>query len=280
MLETILEILGNSHFEAYVAGPIVGAAVGCLFTALGNRPPEEHARAPQEARERIYFLQERTSVHHHHHYSGGAKSSDDGAAAFVAIGMALLIATFLFAAFLPQIVSALSFLISGAASFSITTLFLASMTGRFNSAAWWQHAVAPLLISVGCFYVAAIATQAISPSVIAFAQSLLGEGALSVSLVIKASFAFFKQMRNDYLQWMMYDMLAFVCITMCALVTLLQCVHYVALSNTRASNSAGWRNLTLWTIRFGRTRTVVFTVALLMAGWFLASGGMYRLIHT
>jgi hypothetical protein len=288
MLEELANVFGNPHFEAYVAGPLIGTIFACIFATLGTRPPsggKESRLSPQDAREQIedYRDQRRRNnvrdVHHHHYHRDGSKSSDDGSPIFIAMGIALLVAMFLFAAFLPQIAFALNCFISGVAMFSMTTSLLAWLTGQFNTVDWWRHSIFPFVVSVGCFWITVQANQAISPDVVVFAQRLLGDNPMSVSLVISGSFKFFRVLGNEYVHWMIFDMLAFVCISVCAMVTLLQCVYYVALSNTRSSGGAGWQTLTLWTERFSGTGTVVFVSVLLVAGWFLATGGMYRLIH-
>ncbi|MTV39476.1 hypothetical protein GM676_18070 [Duganella radicis] len=186
---------------------------------------------------------------------------------------------FLFAAFLPQIAFALYCFISGVAMFSMTASLLAWLTGQFNTIDWWRHAIFPFFVSVGCFWVTEQAIQAISPDVVAFAQRLLGNSPLSVAVVISGSFKFFHVLGDRYVHWMMFDMLAFLCIALCAVVTLFQCVYYVALSNTRVSGGTGWQLLTAWTERFSGMGTVIFVSLLLLAGWFLATGGMYRLVH-
>ena len=290
MLEALVGVLGNSHFEAWVAGPLIGAIVACIFAALGTRPPSggrESQLSPHDARERIEDSRVRRQrnygkeVHHHHYHGGGGggKSNDDGSSFFIIAGIASVVAMFLFAAFLPQIAFALYCFISGVAMFSMTASLLAWLTGQFNTIDWWQHAIFPFIVSVGCFWITEQANQAISPDVVAFAQRLLGDNPMSAAVVISGSFKFFHALGDRYVHWMIFDMLAFICLSLCAVVTLLQCVHYVALSNTRASGGAGWRSLTIWTERFSGTGTVIFVSILLVASWFLATGGMYRLVH-
>ena len=187
---------------------------------------------------------------------------------------------FLFAAFLPQIAFALYCFISGVAMFSMTASLLAWLTGQFNTANWWRHAIFPFIVSIGCFWIAVQANQAISPDVVVFAQRLIGDNPMSVALIVGGAFKFFRVLGDRYVHWMIFDMLAFICVLVCTVVTLLQCVYYVALSNTRASGGAGWQTLALWTERFSGTGTVIFVSILLVAGWFLATGGMYRLVQS
>lgn len=288
MLEALESVLGNSHFEAYIAGPLIGAIVACLFSALGTRPPSdgrEGHQSPHEAREQIEDYRSRRQrhngrdVHHHHYHGGGSKSNDDGSSIFIVMGMALLVAMFLFAAFLPQIAFTLYCFISGVAMFSMTASVLAWLTGQFNTIEWWRHAIFPFIASIGCFWITVQANQAISPDVVAFAQRLIGDSPMSVGLVIGGAFNFFRVIGNGYVHWMMFDMLAFFCIAISSVVMLLQCVYYVALSNTRTSGGTGWQTLTLWTERFSGIGTVIYVSVLLFAGWFLATGGMYRLTH-
>lgn len=289
MLEVLGNVLGNSHFEGWVAGPLMGVIAACIFAGLGNPPSGGGAggsSSPQDARDQIDDLQIRKqrrnaqAVHHHHYHHGGSgNSNNDNSALLVAVGIALLVAMFLFAAFLPQISLTLYFFISGVAVFSMTATVLALLTGQFNSVEWWRNAIFPFLLSIGCLWVSVLATQAISPNVVAFAQGLLGNGPVSFALVLNSSFKFLRFMGNEYVHWMVFEMLAFICISLCSVMAFMQCVYYIALSNTRASSNMGWQKLTLWTERFSGTRTVIFACVLLITGWFLATGGMYRLIH-
>ena len=288
MLEALLSVLGNSHFEAYVAGPLIGVIAACVFSALGTRPPSggiESDITPQEARNRIAQnrVQQRSDigreVHHHHYHGDRGKSTDDGIPLLVATGAVSLVAMFLFAAFLPQIAFSLYCFISGVAMFSMTASLLAWITGQFNTIDWWQHSVFPFFASLGCFWIVIEANQAISPDVVAFARRLLGENPWSIRAVLGGAITFFRFLGDRYVHWMLFDMLAFILVTICALVTLLQCLYYVALSNTRAGGGSGWRSLAIRTEGFSGKGTLIFVSILLLSAWFLATGSVYRLIH-
>jgi hypothetical protein len=288
MLEALGSVLGNSHFEAYLGGPMVGVIFACIFSALGNRPPsgsDQGQQSPQEARDRIDDRGSRRStlrvkeVHHHHYHRAGTNSNDDAPAIFIVAGLALLVALFLFAAYLPQIAGTLYFVITAVAMFSLTASLLACLTGQFNTPEWWMLSIFPSVASVGCFWLTVIAYQSISPDVVAYAQSLLGNSPMSFSVVINSALKFFQSIKSDYVHWMLFEMLAFMCIAVCALIAFLQCVHYVSLSNTRVEGSSMWRALTLWTKRFSGMGTIIFVAVFLAAGWLLATGGMYQLFH-
>jgi hypothetical protein len=288
MLEMLISILGNSHFEAYVAGPLLGLIVGCIFSALGTRPPSssvESRLSPQDTLERIELNQERLrrrnvrDVHHHHYHRGDGKSSDDGLPILIVIGFSLFVAMFLFAAFLPQIAFSLYCFISSVAMFSMTASVLAWVTGQFNTIDWWRHAIFPFVVSLGCFRITVLANQAISDDVVVFARKLLGAGPFSLAVIINGSIKFFRALDDRYVHWMIFDMLAFVSISLCATIALLRCVYYVALSNARVSGREFWGGLALLTKRFSGTSTMIFVSILLLASWFLASGSAYRLFN-
>jgi hypothetical protein len=287
MLAALGNVLGNPHFEAYWGGPLAGVILACVFAGLGKRPPSgsnQSHQSPRDAQEKIHDRDQRRpqkniTVHHHHYSQQQANSGDDGPGLFVVAGIVLLVAMFLFAAFLPQISDTLYFFITAVAMFSMTASILAFLTGQFNTMEWWQHAIFPFAISIGCFWLTVQAYQAISPEVVAFAQSLLGDRPMNLGLVISGAFKFYQVLGDGYAQWILFDMLAFICISICAVAALFRCVFYVALSNTRSDRGTGWHRFALWTEPFSGTGTAIVMIVLIIAGWYLATGRMYQLIH-
>jgi hypothetical protein len=274
MLDTLLGLLGNSHFEAYIAGPILGAIAGAIFSGLGSRPPEHDSRSALSPRQAQHTIER-------HFYRTERRPSDNDASGLLAGGALLLLVTsFLFAAYLPQLAFALNVFIVSVAMFAFTACSLALITRQFNTAQWWLLSVFPIVISVGCFWVALTANRAISPEVVAFAQSLVNRDRLTLSSIINGAIAFFRGVNSDYMQWIMFEMLAFVCDALCALVALLQCVHFVALSNTRVSDAETWRVLAMWSSRFGTVRSALFAIFMLAFAWILASGSAYQFLHS
>lgn len=286
MFEILGGILGNAHFEAYVGGPAAGLILGCVFSALGSRPSigsHQSQQSPTEVRNRIEKHADPLKVkevhHHHYHHKTNGGSNDDGGVIIVIAGLVLITALLIFAAFLPQIAYVLCFFVTAIATFSITACLLAIFTGQFNTPQWWMHSVFPLFVSMGCFYVIVTAEQSISAEVVVYARGLLGNGSINFGIVLGSAFEFIKTVKSDYSQWMFFEMLAFACVTICALLISLQCIYYISLSNTRAEKGRMWEVLTLWTDRFSGMGTLSFISILLGAAWFLATGQMYQLLH-
>lgn len=284
MLDKLLEVLGNSHFEAYLAGPLLGVLFGVIFNALGKRPgPDNADNTPRDVKREIDEHRQRSSakpeVHHHHYHGPRSSSNDDGGGVIFLAGLAMVVALFLFAAFLPQIAGTLYFFNTSVAMFCITAALLACLTGRFNTVDWWLQAVFPAIVSIGCFWLTVKARAAISPDVTVYAQSLLADKPLNVGTVLNAAVKFFTSLRNDYVQWMLFDMLAFVCVIACAILAFLRFVFYVSLSNAREGSGGIWVWLALRTEKFGGIGVAVFAACLFAAGVFLAHGDVYQLLH-
>ncbi len=279
-------ILGNSHFEAYVGGPLAGAIAGFIFAALGTRGPSGDAGnelSPYEALARVeYELRRRRELDGRAESRqaptrSGSRTAEDGGPLLIGLGIASLVVLFLFTAFLPQIAFWLSVFILTVGMFSITATCLGFVTGRFNSPHWWRCAIFPLVVSLLCFFIMRKAREAIGPELTLFAQQLLGEHPITVNSVFRGAFAFFRALNNEYVNYMLLIMLAFVLITICAVIAFLQTIHYAALSNSRASGNAIWYVLALNTARFSSTGSIVFVSLLLALSWFLATGSVFRL---
>lgn len=285
MLDELLEVLGNSHFEAYVAGPLLGVAFGAIFSALIKPPRSHHPGAsPQEKKREVEeyrrLSRERKEIHHHHHhYNTRSMSNDDGGTMFFAAGFAMLVALFLFAAFLPEIAGTLYFFNTAIAMCCIVAALLACLTGRFNTSEWWFHAVFSAIASVACLWLTVTARKAISPDVVAYAQSLIVERPLSVGLVLNAAFKFFTSLRNEYVQWIAFDMLAFICGIVCTIGVFLRFTYYVSLSNVRDDGGRGWVWVALRTKKFGGAGNAVFMIILFVVGALLARGDVYQWLH-
>ncbi|WP_240766613.1 hypothetical protein [Paraburkholderia flava] len=284
MWEQLLDTLGNSHFEAYVAGPALGVIFGVIFNALGKPPgPDEANRSPDDVRQDIKEKRQSRSgtrdVHHHHHHHYDRSSGDDGAAPIVIVGLIMVVALFLFALYLPQIAGSLYFFNTTVAMCCITAAVLALLTGRFNTSEWWLHAIFPAAISLGCFWLTVRARNEISSDVIAYAQSLIANEPMNIGVVLSAAFKFFKSLGNDYTQWLMFDMVAFICIIVCGVMALLRFVYYISLSNARESSRGLWAALALQTERFSGTGSVVFVLILFALGTSLATGQVYQWTH-
>ncbi|KPD19775.1 hypothetical protein ADM96_04025 [Burkholderia sp. ST111] len=191
----------------------------------------------------------------------------------------MMVALFLFAAFLPQIAGTLYFFNTTVAMCCITAALLACLTGRFNTIDWWLQAVFPAVVSVGCFWLTTKVRAAISPDVIVYAQSLIADKPLNVGTILSAAMKFFTSLGNEYGQWMVFDMLAFACVITCAIFAFLRFVFYVSLSNAREGGGGGWVWLALRTEKFGGNGSAFFVVFLFVLGTFLARGDVYRLLH-
>lgn len=283
MLDRLLDVLGNSHFEAYFAGPLVGAVFGIILTALSKPPgPSKAGSSPDDVKQQIEAHRQRfaqkTVVHHHYH--SGPKTDDDGGAVLIIGALVLVVALLLFSAFLPQIAGTLYFFSTAVAMSCFTTAVLACLSGNFNTAEWWKHAIFPALTSIGCFWLTVKAQQAVAPEVVAYAHGLLGDKPFNLGTVLSAAIKFFSVLGNEYFQWLLFDMLAFLCIVVCAAFAFLRCVYYVSLSNARESQGQGWVSLALWTERFSGKGSMAVVLILFLFGASLATGHFYQLIHS
>ncbi|WP_231502480.1 hypothetical protein [Herbaspirillum sp. RV1423] len=281
MLEALGNVLGNAHFEAYVGGPLVGFIVAVIFSSLGKRLPPDSGISRKSPKEIWDRLERPTRDIHHHHYHAPQSSKSNGSSGELLIfgGIFLLVVLFLFSAFLPQIANLLSFFILAVAMFSVTASILAVVTGQFTNQQWWLHAIFPSLVSIICFWLTDMAYRAINPTVVKYAHDLLDNGPLSLNLVLTGAFSFFKALGNEYVSWLLFDMTAFLCILICSVISLLQCVFYVSLSNTRNADGRFWMRLALITERFSTIGNTFFVIFFLGLGWAFSSGYLYKLIH-
>lgn len=286
MLEKLLEILGNSHFEAWVVGGVTGAIYGQIFGAFGNRGGDAKTQQSDESPLEIQRqIRERSKqpvmreVHHHHYHHNGRSSNngDDAFPIFVITGLVLLVALLMFAAYLPQIADTLYFSITSIAVFSVAAGVSAALSGRFNTAEWWLHTIAPALTSMGCFWVTTIAHAAISPDVVSFAHGLIANQPMSFKTVLGGAFTFFRSINNEYVLWMTFDMLAFIAVLVSAVICAMQCVYYIALANFRDSGGSGWRKVVTMAQGPSGFGSLFFAWFLLFVAWLLASGEAYRL---
>lgn len=276
-MEKLLEILGNAHFEAYVGGPLAGFVVGLIFSAFGSRPPPGNTlESPTQTRINI---DNRQAITHIHHHAQSTRIDDDSSGWIIGLGLLGILATFMFAAYLPETSSGLSVFITFVAMFSITLSVCARISGQLNSWIWWQHIILPFLTSSVAFIITIKANSAISPSVVNYARSLISGDALTLAFIMKGAITFAGQINSEYMQWMGFVMLAFVCATISVLCAFFQCVHYVALANAQHSSSPTWGNIASWTMRFSGWKSAVTPMFFLCFGWFAATGQLYAFVH-
>lgn len=268
----------------------MGTIFGQIFNAVGKRGDKQKAQRSEESpQETERHIREHRSVppvrevhhhHYHHHQHGQSSKSDDTFPIFFVItALALLVALFLFAAYLPQIADTLYFFITTVAVFSITAGISATLSGRFNTVEWWLHTIGPALTSIGCFWVTSIAHAAISPKVVSFAHGLIANQPMSFKTVLTGAVTFVRSTHNEYVLWMTFVMLAFVVVLASTVICAMQCVYYIALANVRDSGGSGWRWIVSVTQKFSGLSSLFFAWFLLAVAWFLASGEAYRLTH-
>ncbi|MGM9485724.1 hypothetical protein [Ideonella sp. YS5] len=281
-MDQLLTVLGNSHFEAWVAGPLLGVIMGAVFAGLGKRPGGASPSdvSPSKAREDLEDSAPRSSgsgrqVHHHHYHHGRPNDSDPSWV--IAVLLALGVALFLFAAYLPEISDTLCISIATVSTFAVTAAAVALLSGRFNTVDWWVHAVAPALTLVACLWVTTIARNAVSDDVVHYAKGLLASQPGSVGGVIKGAMTFFRAIKSEYVQWMLFDMLAFVLLFASTILCALQCSYYVSLANVRDGGGSFWQHIARMTTPFGGLPTLGGAGVLLFAAWALASGEVYQL---
>lgn len=276
-MEQLSEILGNAHFEAYVGGPLAGSIVGLIFAAFGSHPPPGSAAGfPAQTRINIDNRQAITHIHHHQKVT---RTDDDASGWIIGFGLLGMLATFMFAAYLPEIALGLSVFVAFVAMFSITLSACALVSGQLNGWVWWQHIILPLLASTVAFIIIIKANSAIYPSVVSYARSLISGDALTLAFIMKGALTFARQINSEYMQWMGFIMLAFVCAAISVLYAFFQCVHYVALANAQHSSSPAWENLVSWTMRVSGWKSAVTPMLFLCVGWLAATGQLYAFLH-
>lgn len=286
MIQKILEILGNSHFEAWVGGGLMGVIYGQLFNVFGKYNDQNlilsTGESPREIQKKIRVQQTLLGSHqvHHHHYHHVRNSSgqhDDASLFFIVSAIILSVVLLIFAAYLPQITEALYFSIVTISAFSLTAAISSGLGGRYNSIEWWLYTIFPALTSVVCFYVVSIAHQSISPDVVEYAHGLIYNQPLTLSTLITSAITFLRSINNKYVLWMIFEMLAFVFITIATVVSSMQCIYYIALINFRDSGSNLWRSIAALTARSRGVGSFVYSLTLLIAAWYLASGAVFRM---
>lgn len=279
MFDNFLSVLLNSHFEAHVSGPLIGAIAGLVFGNWASKN-RRGSQSPGEARRVVETRVEKKVVKEiHHHYSQGSQR-DDGPMLLIAAGFGLMILMFFFTAFLPKIATSFYFFTAAITTFAVTASITAVLSGEFNTVEWWVHTIFPIAISLMCFWLMMRIQQAIDPQVVAFAQSLLANQEFSFRAVVEAATKFFKSVNNSYVQWIIFEMLAMFFVTLAALGALGQCVYYIALSKSRGSPGAIWDKLATLFSNYEGVRASLIISAFSGIGWFCASGEMYRVVST
>ncbi len=282
---TAIEVLGNSHFEGWVAGPLMGVILAVAFAAMSKQKRGNRGSARRNGQRAANGAGRGDNsplvqvVHHHHHHHGdrNGNGGDDGVAPLlIASVLVFSVCLLFFAAYLPVVVFALYFGITAVAMFCVTTFLIMLMSGQYSLSQHLNSAVLPVCFSACCLYVAVLARQNISPEVVSYAQNSLGTGPLTVSSVIGAAIAFLKLIGSEYATWMLFTMLSFVLVTIAALVAFGKCLHFVASVNVAASGASAWRFLE------GRTRGVsgwggtVALAVLLVGGWLFGDGTVFE----
>lgn len=276
MLDRLLAVLTDPHFEAYVGGPLMGVLAGSLFASMGKSPSTSMGHvAPKD----IYIqIHQRTStVNNYTARNTHSDQSSNGGEIF-AIGLIGIVAVFLFTAYLPEFSLGLYFIITTVSAFTLTCLLVTLISGRFNTLAWWSHSLFPAAAALACFPLAYSVEKSIDPQVIQFAQNLVGTGQLSISRIISGATTFATQISSEGFKWMALQMTAFMMTLFASFFALMQCIYYAALSNLRGGGSAFWLSLVRGTARYSGLRTVASGSVCLLLAWFLASGRAYQFL--
>jgi hypothetical protein len=282
MLNELLDTLGNSHFEAWIGSPLMGLIFGAILFGLGKSPDDKgKSESPTDVLREIKEYEERTEIHHHHHHyqQGGNDTEGSDLVVFALLALVFAIGLFFLTAYLPTVSNALHVFNAGTAVFCLTTVVLMVASGRYNSPQWLWRAAFPAAASILCFWFTIMARDSISPEVVTYAGGLMANESFSFSHVIKSTFALFKAVGSEYGLWMELVGAAFIFIAICSLILLLQCIHYVSLSNVRSGGTGVWMWLSVKTARFGSSASIVLATALLIISGLLASGTIYGWIH-
>ncbi|WP_233869666.1 hypothetical protein [Paraburkholderia adhaesiva] len=280
MLNELLDFLGNSHFEGWIASPLMGLIFAAILFGLG-KPPDanDKGESPKDVKHEIEVYIRQKEVHHYHDRNGNSGTGDDNFVVFVILILVAAIGLFLLTAYLPAVSYALHMFNVATAVFCLATVVLMIAGGRFNTPQWWLRGVFPAIASLACFWLTIEAREGIRSDVVAYAGSLIANEPMSLSHVLNAAIAFFKAIGGGYALWIELIGAAFICIAACSLIVLLQCVHYVSLSNLRAGGTGIWIWLAVKTERFGGGESVLLATTLLVIGGLLATGTVYGWIH-
>jgi hypothetical protein len=275
MLDKVLEILGNSHFEAYVGGPIAGIIAALLFSWVNSS--SNGGGSAQNPRD--IFIQ----INHQHNESARRRNAsgngNDDASTAIGIGLLGLVASFLFVAYLPQISLILYFCVTSVCAFTLSSCLIILGTGRFNGAEWLRYTLIPSFLSIGGLVVAFQAERAISPDVIKFAHELLGDGKITLPLVLNGAIAFYRNIGNDYAKWITLQMAAFLLVTLSSLTAFLGWLHFTALANARTSNGTFWVKVAISTHRYSSVGSTFIAAIFLFIAWLCTSGAAYGFIN-
>jgi hypothetical protein len=276
MFSEIVDVLGNSHFEGYVGGPIAGVVASFIFSWL-NAPPNSGNGAQ---RPRDVYIQ----INNHYRSESGERrnsatnnGSDDASAAF-GIGLLALVASFLFVAYLPQISFALYFSITMVCTFIVSSCLLFWASGRFDASIWLRYTLIPLLLSLAALGIAMQAKHAITPEVINYAHNLLGDGKITFALVLNGTFTFYRNISNEYAQWIIFQMAAFFFVVLSSLIAFFAWLHFTALVNVQASDTRFWRRIVVATHRYSGMSSTFLAAGFLTFAWLFASGEAYNFL--
>jgi nitrogen fixation protein FixH len=284
-LDTAAQVLGNPHFEAWVAGPLMGVIAALVFAAV-IKPPRHRDDDPRSRDARASSQEKndrdspRSEVHHHHHHHVKFVRPDDdssGAMVLFATGLVLIVGLLLFCAYLPLVAGALYLFISSVAMFCATTLLVMLLSGRYGLLEWFNHAFFSFLIAVGCLYVAWLARTSISDQVVAVAQGLLNHSPKTIGSVVAAGWNFFQRINPAYVTWMLFEVAAFALTLLCTVMVFARTLHFVALVQIDpASNGGAWKALARRTQACAGLTGGLLTIGFFVAAWLFASGTVFQ----
>lgn len=276
MIDEITEVLGNSHFEAYIGGPIAGVVASIIFSWL-NSPPNSGSgsQRPGDVYIQINHQYRSETGERRNNASGGG--NDDPTAA-IGLGLLGLVASFLFVAYLPQISFALYFGITSVCTFILSTCVLFWISGRSDTSGWLRYILIPLLLSLGGLYIAMQAKLAIIPEVINYAHNLLGDGKITFAVILNGTFTFYRNISNGYAQLIIFQMAAFFLVGLSTLIAFQAWLYFTALANAQASGGIFWRRVAIATHRYSGAGSTFLAVMFLIVAWLCASGEAYRFL--
>ncbi|MFY3081028.1 hypothetical protein ACOTF2_13310 [Achromobacter xylosoxidans] len=270
MLDRFIEVLGNSHFEAYVGGPIAGVVAAFLFQGFGGGSAKSENRLAVPLPVNIYEF--RSTVLRE-------QGKPDNGFAFGAMIAGVLIA-FLFVALLPALTDGIQLLNVATLVFGLTSAMLGALNGWVRSIQWWLLAIFSSMIAAVCFVLIGMAFDAIHPDVIRYAQNSFNANSDRLSHIFSAAFDFLKAVSPEYWRWMVWILLGFCLVVICSISALVRIIHYLALSKIAAgSSSHWWIAVAVRTRSYGSLKHLSFMVGALVIAYWLITGGAYRFMR-
>lgn len=248
----VAEFIYNPTAQSLLLGPLIGVIFGALLSGLTKSPVYDTPETVIQT-QRIY----ETKIIERKH---AADSSNDGIAFFVIIGLALLFLIWKYAIHVYTIHLYLETFILTVLSFSITTMVISLVKGRYTSNDWFFYTISPSVLLFTSLYLLNIANENFDP--------VIQEGARSNTF-----WTFYTEWLSSYGQnFMLAHVVGVVVLTFTIVLISVSLIHYLSLMNQRSYGTMRefWLFLTKHTeFSSGKTGFVLMIFLLVIAYIFI-----------